>query len=296
VQLTHPSGTRVTSLALTGRPHGVAAARGGTFYVSQIGAASVTRGALTADGESFSGSTAVGAGPAHVALDVSGSTAYTTNQFDNSLSVVDVASGRAVATVPLSDGGFNLLVSPDGARVYATTASGTLHVIDAADRHVLTTVFVGSAANGLAYAAKANVLYVSSRDAGTVTAIDVRTNAVVRTYPVSASPQRLAVSGDGSALYIASESVGLERLDTATGERRSTPGVPPGAVGLALSPDDAQLYVTNPPAGLVHVVDRATGAVLRTLTVAASPRNVAFGYDGSTAVITDEVGRVVFVR
>jgi YVTN family beta-propeller protein len=266
------------------------------FYISQIDAASATRGTLAANEESFTGEVSVGAYPAHVAIDPQGTTAYTANQYGNSVSVIDVAGDSVVATIPLSDGGFNILVSPDGGRVYATTASGTLHVIDATTRRVLTTVPVGPAANGLAFAAKTNVLFVSSRDAAKVTAIDARTNAVIRTFQVSGSPQRIAVSSDAAMLYIASEAVGLEYLDLATGERRTVPGVQPGAVGLALSPDGAELYVTNPPTGLVQVVDRVAAAVTATLAVAVSPRNVAFDYSGSTAVITDEMGQVVFVR
>jgi YVTN family beta-propeller protein len=293
---THPSGERISALALPGRPHGVAVARNGTFYISQIDAAEATRGTLEADGQRFTGSVEVGLYPAHIALNPAGTTAYTADQYSNSVTVIDVATDKVTTTIPLTDGGFNLLVSPDGGRVYATTASGRLHVIDAATNQVLMSLPVGPAANGLAFAEKTNTLYVSTRDGARVTAIDAKSNTAVRSYPVSGGAQRIAVTRDASTLYIASESAGLEILDLATGERRTVPGVLQGAVGLALSPDEAQLYVANPPAGLVQVVDRASSTIVRMLTVASSPRNVAFDRSGSTAVITDEGGQVIFVR
>jgi YVTN family beta-propeller protein len=115
---THPSGDDVTFLELSGRPHGVAVAAGGLFYVSRIDDASIMRGRLDGSGQSFQGAADVDLTPAHVALDPAGRRAYSANQFASSASVVDVASNRAIATIPLSGEGFNVLVSPSGDRVF----------------------------------------------------------------------------------------------------------------------------------------------------------------------------------
>jgi YVTN family beta-propeller protein len=88
----------------------------------------------------------------------------------------------------------------------------------------------------------------------------------------------------------------LEILDLAAGTRTTVTGVNPGAVGLALTPDGEQIYVTNPPAGVVQVVTRATRQVFRTIPGLGSPRNVAFESHGTVAIVTDEGGRVVFIR
>lgn len=295
---THPTGDSIVSLALSGRPHGVAIAASGAFCVSQIDAAAVTCGTLgdPPAAPTFGRSVSVGSGPAHVAMDPEGSTAYTADQFGSTMSVVDVSRGVLAGTVPLSDGGFNLLVSPSGSRVYVTTASGTLHVVDAAALRVLATLPVGAEANGLAYDAARNVVYVSSISAGTITTVDAATNTARRTYSVGGGPQRIALSADGAELYIASQQFGLQVLHLADGTVSAVPGVPAGSVGLALSPDDAQLYVTNPPAGTVYIVDRARHQLLRSIAGLGSPRNVAFNQSGTTAVITDERGFVHFVR
>lgn len=294
---THPTlGEVSAALPLGGRPHGVAVAGNGIFYISQIDGHTVTKGSVSSDGQSITGSIAVGNSPAHVAINRAGTFAYTANQFGNSATAINVEANTVVGNVPLTDGGFNLLVSPNGSRLYVTTASGNLHVVRTSDLSVITTISVGPAANGLAYDAIDNVLYVSALHGQRVTAIAEQDNSVLRTYTVSDMPQRIALSRDRSRLYIASESVGLEVLDLATGARTAVASIPPGAVGLALSPDGEQLYITNPPAGTLHIVRTSDLSLVKSLTDLAQPRNVAFGAGGTTAIVTGELGLVYFIR
>src|SRR5262245_19612712 len=173
---THPNGILVDSLSLGGRPHGVTIAPNNTFCVSQIDANSITCGTLTATSVSFGPAIAVGATPAHVALDPEGQTAYTANQSANTSSIVNVASAQVTATVPLGHGGFNVTASRTNA--YVTTATGDLVIIDASTRLPVKTLSVGSAANGLALDGSGGMLYVSSRDAGKISAVNTSTNMV----------------------------------------------------------------------------------------------------------------------
>jgi YVTN family beta-propeller protein len=295
-QVTHPEGVISATLPLGGRPHGVAIAASGIFYISRIDADSVTRGEVDSVTQSFTGAARVGRAPAHVALTPNGAVAFTTNQFGNSASVVDVPTNLGTTEVPLSDGGFNLAVAPDAQRLYLTTAAGVLHVVNVSTLQVLDTIGVGAAANGLAIDADQDRIYVSSISANRITAINTTTNMVERTYPVAGWPQRIAVDSAGAQLYIASEQVGLEVLDLVSGVRTPVLEVGPGAVGLALSPDEEVLYLTRPPAGELVIVDRATLQVVKRLSGLARPRNVAFTADGRVALVTGEGGVVYFIR
>lgn len=294
VVATHPEGTIATSLVLSGRPHGVTIAPSGAFCVSQIDANSIACGTLTMTSATLGPIIAVGATPAHVALDPSALLAYTANQSGNTASIVDMSSDKVVASVPLGDGGFNVTASR--ARGYVTTAGGQLFVIDAATRQALTHLPVGAAANGLALDTVSGVLYVSSRDAGTITVINTTSNTVTRTITVGSGAQRIALSPDLKTLYVASEANGAQIVDIASGSVTSIPGVGTGAVGLALSPDGARLYVANPPAGFVQIVDPVAKQVLTTLTGLGRPRNVAFGMNGAVALVTNELGSVIVIR
>ncbi len=295
--LTHPAGTIASTLSVTGRPHGVAIASNGRFCVSQIDANSITCGILTASGATLESPVGVGPTPAHVALSANGTRAYTANQSGNSATVVDLTTSTpsVLATVPLTSGGFNVLADPAGSRVYVTTSSGALQVMDAGTKTIIAQVATGPASNGLALDRAAGILYVSSITAGTVAAVNTATNTVARTYTVSAAPQRIALSADGKTLYVANESNGLDILDVATGARTAVSGVDPQAVGLALAPDGKVVYVTNPPRGKVQIVNLATKQVT-TIGGLGTPRNVAFGLAGAAALVTGEANTVYVIR
>jgi YVTN family beta-propeller protein len=281
----------LATIPLAGQPYGVAVSTNGVIYAALIGSTALARGDLTT--RAFPSSVQVGSTPPHVVFNPAGTTAYATLQTGQGLAVVDVATNALVTTVPLSSDGFNLIVSPDGQRVYVTTAGGTLYVIDASDNSVVTTLAVGAAANGLAFSPDGSVLYVSSRDAGTVVAIDPQTNAVTRTYTLDGMPQRLAVSPDGSELYVANETSGLDVVNVASGAVTST-SFGTAAYGLGLTPDGGYLYVLLPALGQLRVLDRATRAPVKTLTVGGVPRNVVFAADGKTALVANQQA-VVFV-
>jgi YVTN family beta-propeller protein len=229
-----------------------------------------------------------------VAFNPGGTTAYATLQTGRALAVVDVVSNTLAGTLPLESDGFNLAVRPDGQVVYATTADGTLYVVDAATLGVDTTLQVGAAANGLAFSPDGKVLYVSARDAGSVTAIDVQTREINRIYSVGGRPQRLAVSPDGSELYVANEEQGLDVVNVVSGDVTSI-GFQTAGYGLGLTPDGTQIYVLLPDAGEVRILDRATRVPAKTLAVGGRPRNVVFTEDGRTALVATEAA-VVFIK
>jgi YVTN family beta-propeller protein len=293
---TPPTGhTVTTALALSGRPHGVASI-GDNFCVSQIDANGIACGTVTANGATVGATIPVGSTPAHVALSPDGRTAYTANQSGNTMSVVDLQAGHTVATVPLLDGGYNLLVDPSGTRIYVTTAGGTLNVIDASSRQVIAKVPVGAGANGLALNQYRGLLYVSSISTNRITEVSTAVNSVIRSWEVGGKPQRIALSPDGTLLYIASEAAGFEVLHLDNGVRNIAANVSSGAVGLALSPDGTRVYLTNPPEGRLYIIDPVTRTVLETISGLETPRNVAFTRGGTAALVTGEGGRVYVIR
>jgi YVTN family beta-propeller protein len=285
------SPTVVATVPLLGAPYGVAVSAAGVIYAAQIGGSTLARGDL--DTRTFTSSVTVGSTPPHVTFNPAGTTAYATLQTGQALAVVDVATNSLTTTVPLASDGFNLIVSPDGQRVYVTTADGTLYIVNAATNSVITTLAVGAAANGLAFSPDGTVLYVSSRDAGTVVAIDPATNTITRTYTVNGMPQRLAVSPDGSELYVANEISGLDVVNVVSGVVSSV-DFGTAAYGLGLTPNGTHLYVLLPQLGQVRVLDRATRAPVKTLSVGGIPRNVAFASDGTALVANEEA--VVFIQ
>jgi DNA-binding beta-propeller fold protein YncE len=308
VQQTHPGGVVTATAALGGQPYGLAISAAGDLLVAQVFGDSVTRfalpgtspvsasyfgqpGAVTDSGTAFTL-----AGTVHVALNPAGTTAYVVEQFGNAVGVLDLTSNTITTSIPLTNSGFNIIVAPDGQRAYASTADGRIYVIATSTNTIVDSMVVGPAANGFAISPDGSVLYASSRDFGTVTAFRTADDARLSTIIVGGRPQRLAVSPDGVRLYAANEDSGLTVVNLEEG--RVLPSVNPlgSGYGLGLTPDGAQLYLTDPLSGRLAILDRSSLGTLGILRLGGEPRNVAFGLEGTIGVVTDGNGRVIFIR
>jgi YVTN family beta-propeller protein len=304
---THPAGNVVATTPLGGQPYGLAISGHGDVLVAQVFADSVTRFTLPGTGPvgatffgipeaTDSGQYFEGTGTVHLAINPAGTTAYVIEQFGNSVRVFDLATNTITGTIPLTNSGYNIIVSKDGSHVYASTEDGRLYVIAVATNSVIDSMAIGSAANGFAFNSDGSILYASSRDAGTITAFRTSDDGTIATFVVGGRPQRLATALDGSRLYAANEDSGLSVVDLATGT--VLPSVNPmgSGYGLGLTPDGAQLYLTEPASGRVAIIDRASLETVNILSVGGVPRNVAFSADGATGVVTDGDGRVIFIQ
>ena len=290
----HPRGIISATTPLAGEPYGVAVSGAGDVLVAQVLNGTVSRFTLP-------GTTAVatiefgGSGPVHVAINPSGTTAYVVEQFSGAVGVLDLASNTITTTIALTNSGFNIIVAPNGGRVYASTADGRLYVIDASSNTIVDSMTIGSAANGFAFSPDGATLYASSRDAGTITAFAAATDAALATYFVGGRPQRLAVSPDGATVYAANEDAGLSIVAVATGTVTSVNPVGSG-YGLGETPDGVQLYLTEPLSGRIAILDRKSLRTKKVLTPGGQPRNVAFSANGKTGVVTDGAGNVIFIK
>jgi YVTN family beta-propeller protein len=71
--------------------------------------------------------------------------AYSTNNADNNMSVIDTATNTVVATIVVGDGLRGVATHPDGSAVYVTNErSGTDLVIDTTTNTVVSTVTLGT--------------------------------------------------------------------------------------------------------------------------------------------------------
>jgi len=66
--------------------------------------------------------------------------------------------------------------------------------------------------------------------------------------------------------------------------------------GLGITPDGAQLYLTDPLSGRLAIIDQKSLATIQILTLGGEPRNVAFDATGATGVVTEGLGRVIFIH
>jgi DNA-binding beta-propeller fold protein YncE len=202
---------------------------------------------------------------------------------------VNVAANAEVGAIPIPRGSlFRVRVAPDGSRLWVTTNVGIAYVVDLSSGAVIDSVAVGAVPNGIAFHPTEPIVYVSDAAGGSVLEISTTTNTVLRTFAVGGIPQGIVVRGDGSELYVANEWLGLQVWNAVTGTSIATVGLGGGGFGIALSPDESRIVVTQPGLGRVQFVDRATRTVVKAVVTAGMPRRAAFAPDGSVVVVPNE--------
>jgi YVTN family beta-propeller protein len=240
---------------------------------------------------------ATGDQPINVAFSPDGGTAYVTNLFGMSVSVIDVARGQVRATISTEPyEPFVVRVSPNGSRVYVATNNNVVLIVATATNRIVKSVEVGFAPNGFAVHPDERRMYVSAFLGGTVSEVDMVTELVVRTFTVGGTPQEMAVNRKGTRLYIANEDGYLNEIDLQSGS--SLPPIPlaGGGFGVGVTPDDVEAYVSIPFSGLVQVFRLQNRKLKWNINVGGEPRRLAFSQRGNIGAIANMAGYVTFVR
>jgi YVTN family beta-propeller protein len=174
--------------------------------------------------------------------------AYVGNFADDTVSVIDTADGKVVATIPVVQGPHGMAITRDGRTVYvAGDGSSSLSVIDTATDKVVKTVEVGKSPNGLALTPDGKLLLVTVYGEDRIAFLDSANEAAVGTVAVP-KPHTVSISPDGKLAYVTSQE--------------------PGHFALT-------------------VVDLATRAVVRSLPLEKTPRDAEFSYDGKAFYFTE---------
>lgn len=283
---THPTGHAVYSTSVANGPWGVAISSQGLAYMTRPLTDSVA--VINLSGPSVTSSFQVGNRPDDIAFNAAGTTAYVTNLDDGTVGVINTATGIQTTTYPVAGQPLRILVGPGASALYVTLSNGELVVLNAATGAPTTSITIGGVPNGLALDAVASRLYVGST-AGTVTVINTTTNAPVDTFLVGGTPQDVALIAGRNALYVANEAGWLDIRNLTTGAR--TDSIPvASAFGLGVTPDGAQVWVTQSAVGRVTIVNAATAAVVDSALTLGAPRHIAFSPSGDAALVANESG------
>ena len=193
--------------------------------------------------------TAMLAGPVVASAQVAGlsGTLVVTNKGPSTATIIDVASGRALATLPTGQGPHEVVLSRDG-RVAVVTDYGaqgpggnTLTVIDVPGLRVARTIELGQyrRPHGIVFLPGDSLVAVTSESTGNVVIVNVAAGVVRSAIPTTQNGSHMvAVVGDGSLMYtgnIGSNSV--SELDGRTGKFVRLWQVPaqPEAINVTLS-------------------------------------------------------------
>jgi YVTN family beta-propeller protein len=291
---THPAGTIVDSVA-TPPAWAIAVRDDGLAYFTEAFGSGV--GITSTRTRTLDGFIATGSIPTGVAFSPDGSRAYVANQFDNNVSVINVATSQVIATI--STGGlstFAVQVSLDGSRLFIGTNGTTVFIVDTGNNQIIGSAEVGAAPNAFVVAPDNRIIYVSSFAGGTVTELDLFTGAVLRTFFVGGTPQGMAITRKGDRLYVANEQGYLSEVTLQTGAITATMPLAGGGFGVGVTADDVQAWVTIPFQGKVQVFNLQNHHLSQAFSVGGEPRRLGFSQHGGIGAIANMSGFITFVR
>src|SRR5580704_8975945 len=140
---------------------------------------------------------------------------YVSNEASGDVTVIDVTSGKAIATLPVGKRPRGIQRSPDGSRVYVALSGAVaappgsnappapsdpsahgIGVIDTTRLAVAARLGVGSDPEQFALSPDGSKIYVSNEDAATASIVDVASGKIEATLKVGEEPEGVATSPD----------------------------------------------------------------------------------------------------
>jgi YVTN family beta-propeller protein len=290
----HPAGTIVQTMAAPG-PWGVAVRDDGLTYFTEIFNNQV--GITNTFTRTISGTIPTGSLPTGIAFSPDGLRAYTANQGDNTVTVIDVGTGQVTGSISTGfSSPFSVQVSPDGLQLYVGNNDNTLMIVDTQTLQITKTLTVGFATNAFAVDPAGRMLYASHFASGSVSEIDIFTTTVLRTFALGGTTQGLALNRRGTHLYVANQGGYLNDVDLTTGTFGAQIPLAGVAFGVGVTPDDHEAWITLPLDGKVQIFNLVQRRVTGTLQVGGEPRRIAFSAQGKIGALTDPSGFIIFVR
>ena len=216
------------------------------------------------------------------------------------IGVLDTATQKMIATIPVSARPFAPACSPDGTQLWVPSHDeARVDVIDTATRQLLRSVSVPANPHWVIFSADGRKVYTACHESNLVSVIDSTTFAVVRTIPVGESPHSEALSPDGRSLAVVNYSSSqLSIIDTGRDieTKRLATGEDPQDV--AWSADGKLIYTVNVdgmmnsrPVGTISIINAATGNQISLVThdpaVDSAPTSLARSADGATGYLTN---------
>ncbi len=216
--------------------------------------------------------------------------------------VLDAASARWVAQIPVGRRPMAAVCAPDARRLYVPSYDqAQIDVIDTAMASHVGTVPVAPHPIAMVFDRDGTRAWTVHEGPGRVVMMDVATSRVIGpTAALGAGPGGIAVSPDGTRAAVANVAdssvtvLDLAGNGTAAGTVALAAG--PGPLSVAYSADGRMLYAANPRAGTVSAVLAETGEVTATVHVEGGPDGITVSADGRRLyVLLDDTGGIVML-
>lgn len=238
-----------------------------------------------------------------MAVQADGSRLFSTSEGDNTLRVFDTSAGKLVSAIKLTGRPNQCAVTPDGKFVAIPIRDkDSVDIVDVAQQKVVKTLPVKAPHN--AFNAGSNrYLFVSSMGDHAIKEIDLDSMDYSAAIPTGGVPRPYVITGDGRTMYVAEtdlhgfvvvdipEKKVVRRVEMPA--EHPTPHEHPGEPintlthGLALSPDEKELWVTSLLDDAMYVYDVKSQKIVGHVLTGSGPNWVAFSPDGKYVCVSN---------
>lgn len=209
------------------------------------------------------------------------------------VAVVNAHTWRVEARIPAGARPTEARMQPGGRRLWVADAAAGVVVIDTDRLAVVASIPAGAGPHAIDFSTDGRTAFVTSRAAGTVSVVDVATLAKTAEARTGAAPVDVAWSSARNAAFVADEVDGFVSVVDPSGSIVERIPFAPGIRGIRFAPDASDehgghgghgdggaagrlAFVLNPQAGTLQIYDAAERRVVRTLSGAPQPDQVAF--------------------
>jgi YVTN family beta-propeller protein len=218
------------------------------------------------------------------------------NKSDHTVSLINLATGTAVATIPTGAGPHEVAVSPNG-KIAVVANYGTqqapgnsLTVIDVAGKKQLKTIDLGEyrRPHGIEWL-RGNEIVVTAEGNKALLIVDIESGKVAAAVTTDQNVSHMVVlarrSNKAFVANIGSGSVTV--VDLKTRQKITDIVTGAGAEGIDISPDEKEVWVTNRAANTVSVIDVNTLKIIATLESKDFPIRVKFAPGGKHVLVSN---------
>lgn len=217
----------------------------------------------------------------------------------NRMMALDIVTGKKVWDRMYEGGCDRMALSPDGKILYVPSFEGPhWNVVDAATGDIITKIEPKSGAHNTIYSLDGTNVYMAGLHSPLLSVADTATHKIVKTVgPFSNSIRPFTVNGSKTLVFVnVNGLLGFEVGDLQTGKmlhRVEVQGYKQGPVkrhgcpshGIALSPDEKELWVADGANGYLHVFDATVmpPKQMTSIKVREMPGWISFSIDGKYA-------------
>lgn len=206
-------------------------------------------------------------------------TAYTTNTRTNSVSAVDLKSGKLLATIKNGAEESHtreVLVDEDNNLIFVSDVGdpSNIWVIDGKTNtysHSLDNL--GKTATGMTFLKGTDKIYVTVIGENAIYVVDVKSKKVDMQFP-SGGESPVNITSDGERLFVANQKSGTVTVLGPEGNLLKSIPTGDGAIGIAYDKVKNRIYSANRQTGTTSIIDAKTLEVLADLPTGSHPNHV----------------------